>query len=476
MNLDLARQSCTLKEVQLIEEELNTVQFLGIPMGGLSAQFIYSNIYFHPYQSSLRNLITNIILNIREQTRINLISKENIGLPIDSKKIVFNISANLQKNIAFFTGLHAKLNNDYQCIIISKENIPFHIYSSDSYFSYKNLTLSQFIRWKKEYGTIKSSLSKTLSQLKKKFSLTSSFIEELKFNIKRQTKAIIYFDELLLNIKPDIIISDHDRHGINSALIEAANRLKIPTFTFIHGSTFPPDHYYPILAKFMICWGNDHKKQFMALGVPEERLIVCGNQKINRSILSDSKIVKQKFGYTEQDEIVILATNVIPADQRLQYADDFCISIKSSANLKGMIRIHPSEKIEEYKTIIEKHPEIKFVDNDMLSFDESMAISDYVVCHNSLYGLDALIKRKKVILFAPAYITFPLGIGKELHEKAGCPLILNITELIEYFRVNTSSITQTTETAEAYIHSYILAFGEDADVNICREILVRSYN
>ena len=96
-----------------------------------------------------------------------------------------------------------------------------------------------------------------------------------------------------------------------------------------------------------------------------------------------------------------------------------------------------------------------------------------MINHNSVFGIEALIKQKDVIIYSPDYITFPLGIGAELHSKGGCTLIKNTSEMIKHFNYIKVNNTPKNSKAEEYIQSYIYAFGETASKNIYNEITKR---
>ena len=454
-----------------VEHKLNEISFLDVRLGGPCAGFLYPNIFYKEYEPSFSGLIRNSLLNFREK----FAPAKNISpytLPTNAKYLIFNISSSTLKNLEFFTKIY-DLFADYSCIIISKEKKPFLIGKNDIYLTNELLTRSQHEFWIFEYKKIQNKIREVLVYLKNKFDLPLSFLEELKFMITLQTKNIVFFFDLLKKNKPSAIITDHDRHGINSSLALTGNALNVPTFTFIHGSTFPADHYYPLLSKYMICWGEMHKTQFRELGIEDDRLIVCGNQKLYREVGPDTKEIKARFGISEREKVALLITNPIDIEERLQYVRDFCYSIYQVKQFKGVIRIHPSEEINDYKNISEEYPDIIFTDNYSLSFDESMTLADHIINHNSVFGFEALIKKKDVIVYAPDYISFPLGIGKELCEKAGCILLKDASGLVAHFKYLKDHEKKINTQAEEYIKSYIYAFGEDAAKNIYKEVINR---
>jgi hypothetical protein len=208
----------------------------------------------------------------------------------------------------------------------------------------------------------------------------------------------------------------------------AAKINNIPTYTFIHGSTLPPDHYYPVLADKIFCWGEFHKRQFESLGTPVEKLILSGNQKINKDIIIDTVKVQKRLNLNTKP-IILLATNNIALNEKLLFAEEFCrVCAQIEPEIQAIIRIHPSETKIEYGSILKEFPFIHLMDNNDFNTEESFAISSIIVCHNTQFGFDAFMKQKNVVIFNSESINFPIGIGAEL-EKYGCSLVHSESEL-----------------------------------------------
>ena len=186
----------SLTEILAVEEKLNELKFLDIPLGGLCAGFLYSNAFYSFYDTSFKRLQINTLLNIREYFAINFSGKTHLR-PLTKKSVIFNITANVQKNVDFFSTIHSQFNS-YQCIVISKKKNPFFVGEGDVYLTNERLRFSQHLRWIKEYFRIEKKLSETLDFIKLKYGFSKSFIEGLRFTIKIETKSILYFNDFYI--------------------------------------------------------------------------------------------------------------------------------------------------------------------------------------------------------------------------------------------------------------------------------------
>jgi glycosyltransferase involved in cell wall biosynthesis len=154
-------------------------------------------------------------------------------------------------------------------------------------------------------------------------------------------------------------------------------------------------------------------------------------------------------------------------DYRRRLARIFCEGLIATNQISGVVRLHPSEKLDFYAPEIAEFPSIRFMANGGWTLDEALAAADVVVCHNSGLGNDALIKGKLVVVVELAPL--PLGNGQELVERAGCPIALSKDELSgllirifsdRFFR------KELMDCAEKYVSDFCVAFGEDAVKNI----------
>jgi len=116
-----------------------------------------------------------------------------------------------------------------------------------------------------------------------------------------------------------------------------------------------------------------------------------------------------------------------PESIRLELAETFCSAIEQLPGMSGVVRLHPSEDLASYQTMIARHPSVSFVENKRVSLDEALAATDVVVVRASGFGSDALVKRKPVVVLSPD--KKPTGHDGDLIELAGCPHVHDSNEL-----------------------------------------------
>jgi hypothetical protein len=419
------RYTLTLDQLLSIEKRLNSLKFRDSEIGGIVIDYFYCNSYFHSYESNLMNSLSTYASLAMDKFKIYY-SEENQNWEPLSNKIVLLPSANLSKNLEFFYPLINDKNINNFCFMgrsifpVNHRNIPFLAFTKIGYSDYQ--------LWKVEFNKIKDKLNVIIKTLSQEFSFPAIFLYQLNRYIISQTQILSYFIELFKKYRPKLILTDHDRMKFNNCVIMAANLNNISTYTFIHGSTLPPDHYYPVLASKIFCWGEFHKRQFMNLGTPVEKLIVAGNQKINNEVKLDTDKVLEKLKLNAKP-IILLATNNILLKEKLLFAQEFChVCSLIEPDIQAVIRIHPSETKDEYNSLIRDFPFIHLLDNSDFNTDESLAISSIIVCHNTQFGFDAFMKQKNVVIFDSESVSFPIGIGAEL-EKFGCSLVHTESEL-----------------------------------------------
>jgi hypothetical protein len=458
----------TLSSQQLlyIELELNKIKFRDVEIGGILIDFFYSNCFFSSFEINLTSTLLSFGSLIKEEFSIYPLNGNQNWQTI-SNKVILAPSANLSKNLEFFYPL-INNNNENDFCFIGRKNFPIN-YRKIPFLGFDNINYPDYKVWKSYFFEVKDNLFNLIKKLSLEFGFPLSFYIQLKRYIILQTKILSYFIDLFNKYKPKLILTDHDRMKFNSCLIIAANVNEIPTYSFIHGSTIPPDHYYPVLANKLFCWGEFHKNQFKNLGTPIDKLIVAGNQKINLDISIDIDKVLNRLNLNTKP-VVLLATNNIKIKEKLLFAEEFCKVCKQiEIQMQAVIRLHPSETKGEYKEIIKEYPFIKLLENSDLNAEESFAISSIIVSHNSQYGFDAFVHKKKIVIFDSMSVSFPIGIGGLL-AKMGCMLAHNESELkaalIDLLNCSDQKLNVVTEGSIDFCFTY----GQDSVNIILNEI------
>jgi hypothetical protein len=133
--------------------------------------------------------------------------------------------------------------------------------------------------------------------------------------------------------------------------------------------------------------------------------------------------------------------------------------------------LHPSENLDFYREYIEKFPAIRFMKNNAWTVDESIAATDVIVCHDTGFGFDALIKGQVVVVFD--VLDFPLRSSRDLADKAGCPVAKSPDELLNILcRLRADSVFRQNLATNAmgFISYFCATFGSEASINIARNI------
>ena len=141
----------------------------------------------------------------------------------------------------------------------------------------------------------------------------------------------------------------------------------------------------------------------------------------------------------------------------------FCEAVEKLDSVSGMVRLHPSDRIERYKAIIDRYSRVCFIENHRATLDESIMSSDVVVVQGSGVGGDALVKRRPVVVLI--YNAKPTSYATELIQCAACPHARTSDELSEILHkiLNDESFRrQLALNAETYVEKFCHIFGEES--------------
>jgi hypothetical protein len=327
--------------------------------------------------------------------------------------------------------------------------------------------------WRKEFDRCLPTWRRRLYSLMKKNSIPLYVADYLLCCLQNQTKRIMANSRFLDMVKPKIIVTECDRTAQSSCLVLAARLKRIPVVTMIHCAMEPYPSYglTPILADYVCCWGDRHKFNLIKHGTTQSKLIVTGSQAISKTLNVSSDTARLKFSLPIGKPLVMLATSTMEPAIKLKYTLVFCKAMSKMSDITAVVRIHPAENLKDYQVLINQFPHIKFLSNDVMSRDESIAAADIVISHESSFGVDTILKRKLVIILD--VVDIPLKVGKELIDMAGCPRVKGEEELSTVIRSIFSDNDFKNELhakADFYAQQYCDSFGQDATNNVCRVI------
>ena len=159
----------------------------------------------------------------------------------------------------------------------------------------------------------------------------------------------------------------------------------------------------------------------------------------------------------------MLGTTMVNEPERRNMAELFCAAVETVKGISGVVRLHPSDRLDAYAPVASRHPAVRFTNNSDATVDEALAAADLVVVPNSGLGSDALVKRRlTIVLDLP---TLPVGHGSELIEQAGCPRAASAKELaaaIDRLLFDEKEREKQFAMADAYVGEFCAAFGRDA--------------
>jgi hypothetical protein len=210
------------------------------------------------------------------------------------------------------------------------------------------------------------------------------------------------------------------------------------------------------------------KSHFIGAGTENSKIILAGNQKFKREYYFDKNQIRHLNGVLNKRKNITIFSNPIDYYQKMNFVSDILKACYYDFNV--FLRIHMSEDKKDYEQIRKEYPKLICVDNTDQTLEETLACSDLVISNNSTAGFEALVKNIPLLIFNPEYISFPLGIGEEMHEKADVPLVKSMEEIKTYLRSNNCFESNFNSKKEAYIKSYIHAFGDEAAKIIIDEL------
>lgn len=293
--------------------------------------------------------------------------------------------------------------------------------------------------------------------------------------LPRQLDQVVSYHRLLKRLRPRLVVTEWDRHPRICPLVGTARAQGVPTLTQVHGVLNTEFGYTPLLADAALCWGQQQRDQFIAMGVSPERLLVTGYPRLNREQRMDGGEIRQNAGFDSAKPLVLLASNKINAELRLNLAEQFCLAMTGCEGLQAAVRLHPAEDLALYQQLRRRFPSIRFMDKGVWALDEALAAATVVVCHASGLGNDALVKGRQVIVFD--VLPLPLGNGQVLIDQAGCPRAGTLEELrllVEQVINKRDASTLLWGRAERYVDYFCAAFGAEATRNAANVVLERA--
>jgi hypothetical protein len=316
--------------------------------------------------------------------------------------------------------------------------------------------------WRREYERCWPSWKRTIRNACARYGLPEGAFELLSLELMVSSQRVFGCLGFLEAQKPSVILTEYDRNQLWSCLVLAARKLGIPSLTLVHGVMARDAFgFSPVLADHILCWGDLDRAKLIDAGEAPSKVTVAGCPRLNRDLPSPSLEVRRRLGLDHDGPVAMLATD--PESIRFELAEAFCTAVAQLPGTSGVVRLHPSEDLTSYQTMIARHPTISFVENERASSDEALAVADIVVVRASGFGSDALVKRRPVVVLSPDQK--PTGHDLDLIELAGCPHAHDADELAAVLGrlARDPAFRAERETAaERFVTQFCAAFGNES--------------
>lgn len=371
----------TSKEFHQCESKLNEIFFQNFELGVMLSYFLdqtYNNSFDFNIKSNFKELLIIVLKNFL-----------NFKIPKDLKKsiIYFNRGKHrhyLKMTNSFFIDKDIR---DKTLIIGSHE-------SSDkrTIFHYSNLNdffkALRFLLLNNKL--IFNSVSLINFSKKKKIILCIHLIIQL-----LKTLSVEKFFKKQKSVT--LIGSDADR-GVHSLIFYVVSRAhNIKSFTLQHGVINGYFGKYPLNADEVLVWGNMARRQFIEMGLDENRIKLTGTP-IIEEIITSQKIktsIKKKYLLKSGQTICLALSNPIKEDDIKLVT--FFNDIKNEYGKiddNFLIKLHPARDPSQYKWIEEEF-NLQIIPSK-IPYNDFIIFTDVLLTHSSGIAAECLYYKKRV--------------------------------------------------------------------------------
>lgn len=323
--------------------------------------------------------------------------------------------------------------------------------------------------WKEEYGRRRHSWLATFERFREEGTLDRATIARLLDGLCLQSQRTEVWIRVLGILAPRVIVTDYDRSLRNSCLVLAARRLGIPSLTMVHGVITREYGYTPVLADKVLCWGEMQEELLVELGTASERVIPVGFPSALDMQGIDGRQERADLDLPPGDAAVLLATNPIRRDWKLELVDTFGRAFPPGSGICPVVRLHPAEELEEYDPVARRHPHLRLRSARGWPAESALATFDVVVCHNSGFAVETLLANKPLVLLDA--VPLDLGSNRDLAEKMEVPVARAARQLREIvLDAVGGSGTDKACLSSRNLDALFTATGDDAVENIVRQI------
>jgi hypothetical protein len=263
--------------------------------------------------------------------------------------------------------------------------------------------------WKQELSDIWPDLVSVVTEADRSFGLGRSICYEILSHLSWAVANILRSEIILDTQKPEVVVTEHDRHPVDAVLCQVAKMLSIPTVTLTHGIQGDPSagnvQWTPLIADRIIVWGEWMRDYFVDLGVPADRIDIGGYPRL-RDLTAQDKIEASRClmrqGEGGKPHVLMLSSSLGPD----KLAVRMFLEVQAQfSDVRFMIRPHPQESLEWYRRELSgglgdiQSPE-------QWTIEQSLASADVVVGSGSTACLDALLLGKRLVLLPDSGLVY----------------------------------------------------------------------
>jgi hypothetical protein len=471
VTLDHRRINLSADSLYQIEEALNTPSFLGFSVGPTINDALISALYNGERVWSVPIKMIDQLRYYNQRYQPPRASSKDFSKYVD--RVVFTWLYDRLDLKELIAPIMRQYRADECILIASLPSMREGLSDQSGFILWDEFPEINMRSWRAEFDRCEPTWRSRLNAVLKCHQIPQFVTTFIMSVLQRQTQRIMAAELFLNNVKPRAIVTEYDRNSSASCLIIAAKKRGIPSVSMIHGALKPHPSYgfSPILANYICCWGIHHKNNLLQHGVSPDQLPITGCQSVSRTAGISQAETRLKFGVPVERRVVLLATNPLEWEERRKYTLAFCNAVSRLPEISAIVRLHPAEDILEYREIIAAFPEVIFLPNKKMTRNESIAIADIIVNHESSFGNDAILRGKLVVILD--VLSSPLEVGKELVDFGGCPSAKSPEELasiIHLILVNKDLRSELHKRAHQYALQLCASYQHDATMNVCEVI------
>jgi hypothetical protein len=358
------------------------------------------------------------------------------------------------------------------CVVIGSGDLPAGRLPPGAHLlRWSDLPRAEAGSWRRELRDCSESWYESLRTVLLERGISRRVLPRLFGNLFCQARRIVACQALLGLLEPRAVVTEYDRNPYSSCLVLAARASGIPTFTMLHGVIAGRYGYTPLVADRVFCWGERSRQALISLGVEGERVEPIGCQAVTRELAISKKEARARLALSDERAVALLATTPTRESVRRDLARHFADAFPPGSGVAPIIRLHPSDRLSVYDCEAGNLREVRFLPAAEHSIDVTLAAADVVVCHNTAFGLDALVKQVPVVILDS--IDEPLTWGRELVDAAGCPRARSgaeLSQLAANLIFDAGARESALAAAEKYLREVYASFGDEAAARLCARI------